>query len=508
MKKSHVLIMSIIVASIASAYPAHAAPVSGEDALAAARQWMAVSAPSAQPSPRVVEGIFAEKQDGVNVLYVVNFEGGGFVLLSADDVAGPVLGYSPGSTFTHPIESPAVRSWIGHYGAGIREAVRTLPAWQPAADGWSQLVRAAPVVPPLLKTTWHQNQYYNHLCPLDAAGPDGRALAGCGAAAMAQVMRYHRSPCTGTGSHSYSWDPYGTISADFGATSYKWQNMPLAISDYNDDIAVLLFHCGVSVDMEYSPTFSNSYMTNVSKALATYFSYKDTAKTVKMSDYTTADWTAMLKADLGSGLPVIYRGADSEDKGGHIFVCDGYDSSDFFHFNWGWSGKYDGYFSLTALTPGEGDYSYYHWAVVGIAPIQACCKCSTGACCDGCQFRASTFVCDSSAATGFKCDGDCAGAAMTRTQVRHCSGSADACDGATGWLDWQLVTQCGASQICRSDAKTASCEDCVYGCSAGACMAAPDGGTGDAATGDAATTDGGSSGGGGGGCDCASVSLN
>jgi len=59
-------------------------------------------------------------------------------------------------------------------------------------------------------------------------------------------------------------------------------------------------------------------------------------------------------------------------------VCDGYDANDFFHFNWGWGGYYDGYFAIDALDPGgtgigggSGGYNSGHQAVIGIKPPDA-----------------------------------------------------------------------------------------------------------------------------------------
>ena len=82
-----------------------------------------------------------------------------------------------------------------------------------------------------------------------------------------------------------------------------------------------------------------------------------------------------MKNDLDQQHPVIYAGTDQSGDGGHCFVCDGYDNTNNFHFNWGWSGWYDGYFALTSLTPGSGgagggnyNYSYYQEAIFGAVP--------------------------------------------------------------------------------------------------------------------------------------------
>ena len=69
----------------------------------------------------------------------------------------------------------------------------------------------------------------------------------------------------------------------------------------------------------------------------------------------------------------MYGGAS--DEGGHSFICDGYNSMNYFHFNWGWSGVGDGYFTLSNLKPGSGgagggsyDFSEDQDVLIGIEP--------------------------------------------------------------------------------------------------------------------------------------------
>ncbi|WP_329905580.1 C10 family peptidase [Porphyromonas pogonae] len=61
----------------------------------------------------------------------------------------------------------------------------------------------------------------------------------------------------------------------------------------------------------------------------------------------------MVKSELDAGRPVQYAGMGRE--GGHSFVCYGYKTDGYFHFNWGWGGKLYGYFKLTALNPIDKD---------------------------------------------------------------------------------------------------------------------------------------------------------
>jgi len=81
----------------------------------------------------------------------------------------------------------------------------------------------------------------------------------------------------------------------------------------------------------------------------------------------------MLKAEIDAGRPVLYSG-QSTSAGGHAWVCDGYNSSNFMHFNFGWSGYSDGYYSVDVVNPlvgtggGGGNFNADQTIIVGIVP--------------------------------------------------------------------------------------------------------------------------------------------
>ena len=128
-------------------------------------------------------------------------------------------------------------------------------------------------VEPMIQTQWNQDCYYNALAPVAYGGPCDRCYAGCVACAMSQVMKYWDYPSKGQGSHSYHHSEYGDLSADFGSTTYDWNNMPNSIWSDNDAIATLMYHCGVSVDMNFSPSGSGAQSRDVETAMRMYFGY-------------------------------------------------------------------------------------------------------------------------------------------------------------------------------------------------------------------------------------------
>lgn len=323
--------------------------------------------------------------------YIFNVANGdGFIIVSADDKTIPILGYSTQADFNPNNIAPQTAKWLEGYKAEVRYILENnITQTQEIATEWSDLKAAKPVntisasVSPLIQTRWDQSPYYNALCPYDNSAGQ-RTVSGCVATAMAQVMKFWQFPTKGTGNHSYNHSSYGTLSANFGSTTYNWSSMPNRVTSSNTAVATLMYHCGVSVDMNYdvaSNGGSGAYVISAQSpvthcteyALKTYFGYKNTLKGEQRSNYSQTQWLTLIKGELNGGRPVIYAGFGS--GGGHAFVCDGYDNNDFLHFNWGWDGQYDGYFSVNALNPtgtgtggGTGGFNSGHQAVIGIEP--------------------------------------------------------------------------------------------------------------------------------------------
>ena len=292
--------------------------------------------------------------------YIYNIGSQGFVIISSNTVLPPVLAWSDQGNFPDLSEAPEnFRSWIEHYSEmidfavanGIQPEPQVQRQWEEAAQGIFGS-REANSVSPLVDTRWNQDCYYNEYCPEApgygwggwGGGPCGHAYAGCVACAMAQVMKYWNYPETGFGSHSYVHSEYGEQSANFGATTYQWANMPNEVWSHNDAVATLMYHCGVSVDMNYSGSGSGAMSQDVETAMRSYFGYCG-AKYRQKASYQEDAWIAMLKAELDQAHPVYYSGANGDS--GHAFVCDGYDNNNRMHFNFGWSGSGDAYYTVS-----------------------------------------------------------------------------------------------------------------------------------------------------------------
>lgn len=314
-------------------------------------------------------------------VYVFNIPNGGFVVVAADDRAHPILGYSTNGQFDSNNIPDGLRYMLNVYGDEIAYAQdNNLEAGSEIAAEWKAFARGsksptkAPevVVEAICETTWNQDDPYNYFCPEDFEGPGGRMYAGCVACAMSQIMKHWNWPEKGNGEHTSTGNPKLTV--NFDTMYYQWDNMPANLRNayWETDsvqikaIAQLMYHAGVSVDMNYGAGGSGALSETVPDALRIYFGY-ERSELLYRYDYSLPTWISMLKSTLDRGWPIYYSGADPDpDGGGHAFVCDGYNTANQFHFNWGWGGHGDGFYQITALTPGNFHFNIFQDAIMDI----------------------------------------------------------------------------------------------------------------------------------------------
>ncbi len=314
-----------------------------------------------------IRNIFSTQEKGLITFYTVNFEDGGFVIVSGDDRVKPVLAYSENSYAPENITNTEIRYWLDNYSKQILNTVETNSYFPEVKQIWEDIIKTTykeseKSISPLLTTTWDQLGAYNDYCP-------GDTPVGCVATAMAQIMNYWEFPATGVSEHHYTDPDWGYLSADFSTGNYDWANMP--DNTGNNAIALLMYHCGIAVDMDYDAAGSGSQIYDAAMAMANYFKYDQTTMDfVKREDYSDTEWINLLKSELDASRPVLYAGF-STASGGHAFVFDGYNSSDWFHVNWGWSGSYNGYFTVGSLNPGSYDFNDGNQALIGIRPSAA-----------------------------------------------------------------------------------------------------------------------------------------
>lgn len=337
--------------------------------------------------------------------FVYNIDGdNGFIIISGDDEAVDILGYSDNGSIDLNNMPENMKVWLQGY-AGQIESLKSSgsrKAMKKAASnvGTTYFSTTTPdfsaPVSPLLDVrgiAFNQNTPYNNYCPTVTYGPTGdvhtsSTVTGCVATAMAQVMKFWQWPTNGTGSNSYDWSTniiYNgskypntkTLTADFTKT-YDWNN---TLNTYTGSetteqmaaIATLMYDCGVAVNMDYNINGSGSNSYSAAKAFVSYFKYSANADIRKRSNYTDDQWNSILIDELSAGRPVLYSGEKEDNTGGHAFICDGYTSDEYYHFNWGWNGQMNGNFKLNSLKPNDeynlnNDFSYHQNIITQLAP--------------------------------------------------------------------------------------------------------------------------------------------
>jgi hypothetical protein len=331
-------------------------------------------APSSNQDFALSDEVFTVSRDGSPVYYVIDLTGKGFVIVSADDVVYPVLGYSFSEGYIADNQPENLADWMNGYADQIIYARdhslqpdgKITQMWENYLNGKKPTERSVMTgVEPMLTSTWNQGAPYNLLCPADPTGPGGHVYAGCVATAMAQIAYYWRWPLQGTGSHGYNCANYGYLYADFGNTYYHWDEMINGAVGFNYEMAQLQSHFGIAVDMMYSPDGSGAYSEDAANAMKTYFGYSDELTLVYKSDYSDEDWSNLMRQQLDAGQPMYYHGFGS---GGHAFNLDGYSDDQYFHFNWGWGGTANGYYLLSNLNPAGSNFSNGQGAIINFVP--------------------------------------------------------------------------------------------------------------------------------------------
>ena len=301
----------------------------------------------------------------VSGLYVINIgKSEGFVIVSPDDRTDAILGYADSGNLNPDNMPENMKAWLQGYADEIAWAKRNnITASATTAQRAHRAVKTA--IAPLVTAQWNQNDPYNKLVNNSTYFDYSDVVTGCVATAMAQVMYYTAKKAglsssytlVATDSYTTKWGK--TIPVVPANTALNWSSMKDTYTSGEtgaaaDAVATLMKACGASVKMSYANVDNGGSSANsniIDDALITYFGYDETTQYADRSFYSYLNWIELLYNELSQGRAILYSGQSI--GGGHEFVCDGYQSEDYFHINWGWGGKSDGFFKLAALAPDE-----------------------------------------------------------------------------------------------------------------------------------------------------------
>lgn len=374
----------IFAASILIAFPVFAEVVSETRAREAAMEFFSAGGAtkaSVANSLTLVEQnfkAFATPDALVPTYYIYNRQGGGWVIIAADDCVDAVLGYSLDGEFMAEGAPDNLVYWMRNIDDQVVSARR---ANLDRHQSWVRVNAAGTPVRVLETALWDQESPYNTFCPKIS----GRtAMTGCVATAASIVCRYHEWPQTMDATfpqyryQSEDTGSYVTIPAHTASPSYDYSLMPLKYTGSEstakkEAVANLMVDLGKASKMMYGYSGSGAYTDDLLEALIDYFGYKSTAALKERASYSESVWIKMLKSELDDFGPIIYGGVDPNPYygGGHQFVFDGYDDQNYFHVNWGWSGYGNGYFLVSKLgntSQTTGVYSQYQDAILYLEP--------------------------------------------------------------------------------------------------------------------------------------------
>ncbi|MBR1463882.1 MAG: C10 family peptidase [Prevotella sp.] len=287
---------------------------------------------AAVPNPSLAYAVKSDVSDKDNV-YVINYGNDmGFVVVSGESGTGDeILGYCDHGAFDYANCPPQMKEVLDFYSLSI-DTLRKNPelaAKRRVAQTWPSSIGTI-IVEPLLTTQWSQWAPYNNLCPTGCP-------TGCVPTAVAQIMKYWRWPDVTREKVS---------GEDFSGRTYDWDNM---IDNYEttsytgeqaEAVAHLMADVGKALGTMYAPEGSGTGTDFM--PLVYNFKYN-------RGNAYHENLAEEMKAELNQSRPLLYSARQIAYENGHELVVDGYTSKDYFHFNYGWGGSYDGFYKYAPL---------------------------------------------------------------------------------------------------------------------------------------------------------------
>ncbi len=314
----------------------------------------------------ILSSIETIKNEDLDLMYIFHLIPEGFIMVPADNQAVPVLAFG----FDHPFVSSNMPenllALMNQYKEELRVLIDNQADPSPdIAEKWDYYLSGNVLpsrdrdVSPLMDAKFDQGGSWNNGVT-SAIGFNGPV--GCVAVAMSQVMHYWKHPEHGTGSTYYTENDYGYIEVDFEDAFYDFDNM--AATYATSPSQLLLFHTGVSVNMDYDNSGSGAYVVggypSAFYAMENFFAYSSDISYQWKDNHTDNEYRDIIKNELDHNRPVISQGYGS---GGHAWNFDGYTGNNL-HCNWGWGGWNNGYFNLSSM----GGFPDDQAVIIGILP--------------------------------------------------------------------------------------------------------------------------------------------
>ncbi len=313
--------------------------------------------------------------------YIFRFSPTGFIITSISNQIRPVYGYSFTNDFNlseqewekiNAIFSQDLQQRIGlanRLPASTKRAIileweaflagdlvlNPFQQWPPegstTSGGW-------------VETNWKQSAPYNTMCPMDL-NAGARSVAGCPATAMGQILNYHET-LNGTNFddgddyyHSYGSGNQYWIDDDHEARGFpSWDSLNTWLNsmEYAYQVqlpittemkAALSFACGVAAHQVYTASVSGTFGIDQAWESFQRFGFIDSRLIYPTDTTLNYEIAENVKVELPVQLGLLVQ---PPGGGGHNVVVDGYNTDEFYHFNFGWGGSSNGWYTLPPTT--------------------------------------------------------------------------------------------------------------------------------------------------------------
>jgi hypothetical protein len=366
---------------LATALNAAADPITAAQARRLAQQLMpAASAPTlvkqATRTPAKARRLQAAVAQTAPYYIFSRGQGQGFVIVSGDDCLPSILGYTESGDFDEALLPPHLLGWLDHYAARIEDAqalAQNISIHSPSRAPETRYVPALAATPrqdvtPIVQTHWHQSSPYNDVCPLVKNSTE-RSLTGCVATAGAQVAYFFHKDMpdvTPAATPTYSYGDAPVTSSLPAGTPMKYDLMLNSYSgsepaEYRAAVANYMYVMGTGTWLTYGGSAAggtSGYIENLVSTFSTYFNLTSST-TYKSGVSSQTTWEDMIYRDLAAGCPVVYSGYKASENSGHAVLVDGYRAADnLWHFNFGWGGQGDGWYTVNDQTSMNGFNEY------------------------------------------------------------------------------------------------------------------------------------------------------
>lgn len=374
-----------------------ARPMAADEAKMAVTGWLRVYAqPLGSALGQDIAGVETfTNEDGETIYYIVYLQPSGFVIVPADDLIEPIIGFADDGTYDPSPDNPLgalVTNDLNGRIAMVRdiqalEATSAMEAALESQTRWNQLTVFAeapggpattslpsvddPRVDPLVQSNWAQTKCctspslncYNYYTP-------NNYPCGCVATAMAQLMRYHQHPVSPVLlcfliEVDGEQQGYCIRGGDGSGGPYNWNDMVLVPNcsttlAQRQAIGALCSDAGGSVQMSYTSGSSSANTLDAKDALIDTFKYGNAVKGYNSGSNIGAGLIGMVNPNLDCGFPALL--GITGPSGGHAIVCDGYgynSSTMYHHLNMGWSETAnDAWYNLPNITTTNPNYTF------------------------------------------------------------------------------------------------------------------------------------------------------